>query len=95
MRKINLKKKSVFIVAEIGVNHEGDIKKAEEMIKLAKEAGVDAVKFQTFKAEKYISVNQTDRFNRVKKFELSYKYFSYLAIFAKKMYILFFNSSSF
>ena len=60
------------------------------MIKLAKEAGVDAVKFQTFKAEKYISVNQTDRFNRVKKFELSYKDFSYLANIAKKNeYILF------
>ena len=72
MKKFNFKEKSVYIVAEIGVNHEGNLKKAEEMIKLAKESGVDAVKFQTFKAEKYVSINQMERFRRVKKFELTY-----------------------
>ena len=49
------------------------------MIKLAKESGVDAVKFQTFKAEKYVSINQMERFRRVKKFELTYNNFSHLA----------------
>jgi sialic acid synthase SpsE len=39
------------IVAEIGINHGGDIQKAIEMIKVAAECGVDAVKFQVFKAE--------------------------------------------
>ncbi len=41
----------VFIIAEAGVNHNGDIELAKKMIELAKESGADAVKFQTFKAE--------------------------------------------
>ena len=38
----------MFIIAEIGVNHDGDIKCAIELIDSAKNAGADAVKFQTF-----------------------------------------------
>ena len=37
---------SIFIIAEIGINHNGDINIAKELIKLAKETGCDAVKFQ-------------------------------------------------
>lgn len=37
---------SIFIIAEIGINHNGDINIAKELIKLAKEGGCDAVKFQ-------------------------------------------------
>ena len=37
---------SVFIISEIGINHNGDIDVAKKMIKLSKEIGVDAVKFQ-------------------------------------------------
>ena len=44
-----------FTIAEIGVNHNGDINLAKEMIHEAKEAGADAVKFQTFKAEMLVS----------------------------------------
>jgi len=40
-----------FIIAEIGVNHNGDIMLAKEMIDAAQESGADAVKFQTFSAE--------------------------------------------
>ena len=40
-----------FIVAEAGINHNGELKRAFEMIKIAKESGVDAVKFQTYKTE--------------------------------------------
>lgn len=43
-----------FIIAEAGINHNGDIEKAYAMISIAKEAGADAVKFQTFKAEEFI-----------------------------------------
>ena len=46
-----------FIIAEAGVNHNGSIELARKLIDLAVEAGVDAVKFQTFKAEKVISRN--------------------------------------
>lgn len=46
---------NVFIVAEIGCNHNGDPELAKKMVDVAKECGVDAVKFQTFKADKLIS----------------------------------------
>lgn len=39
-----------FIIAEAGVNHNGDIELAKELIHAAKETGADAIKFQTFKA---------------------------------------------
>ena len=45
----------VFIVAEIGCNHNGDKELAKKMIYEAKICGVDAVKFQTFKAKNLIS----------------------------------------
>ena len=44
-----------YIIAEIGVNHEGSINNAKEMIQKAKEGGADAVKFQSYKAEKLAS----------------------------------------
>ena len=44
-----------FIIAEAGINHNGDINIAKKMIDLAVEAGVDAVKFQTFTAKEFIS----------------------------------------
>lgn len=44
-----------FIVAEAGINHNGDIKLAKEMVDAAKQAGADAIKFQKFKAEEFIS----------------------------------------
>lgn len=46
-----------YIIAEVGVNHEGSIEKARELIVLAKEGGADAVKFQTYKAETLASKN--------------------------------------
>lgn len=44
-----------FIIAEIGINHNGDIDLAKKMVDKANECGVDAVKFQVFKAEDFIS----------------------------------------
>lgn len=46
---------NVFIVAEIGCNHNGDPKLAKKMVEEAKKCGVNAVKFQTFKADLLIS----------------------------------------
>ena len=43
-----------FIVAEAGINHNGELGKAYKMIEVAKSAGADAVKFQTFKAEEFV-----------------------------------------
>lgn len=74
----------VFIIAEAGVNHNGDIGLAKKLIDVASSAGADAVKFQTFKAEKIVSKNSkkadyqkdsTDenesQFEMLKKLELS------------------------
>ncbi len=47
--------KKVFIIAEAGVNHNGDLQTAYKLIDAAKEAGTDAVKFQTFTAKNNIS----------------------------------------
>lgn len=46
---------SVFIIAEAGVNHNGSLELAKQLINVAVEAGADAVKFQTFKADKLVS----------------------------------------
>lgn len=47
----------VFIIAEAGVNHNGDLEIAKKLVDKAAEAGVDAVKFQTFKAENIVCKN--------------------------------------
>lgn len=44
-----------FLVAEVGINHNGDIGLAKQMIDVAIECGVDAIKFQTFKAEEFVA----------------------------------------
>ena len=90
---MNFKKiKKTFIVAEIGVNHEGKIGLAKKMINLASKAGVDAVKFQTYKHDQYVSSSQHERLARVKKFELSHKQFEDLFNYAKKKVNMFFNA---
>ncbi|MEP1151832.1 MAG: N-acetylneuraminate synthase [Balneola sp.] len=75
---------NVLIIAEAGVNHNGDLEKAVELIKVASDAGADFVKFQTFKAENIVSrrakkavyqiQNMNDdeslQFNMLKKLEL-------------------------
>ena len=45
----------VCIIAEAGVNHNGEIATAKKMVDVAKEAGVDYIKFQTFVPEKLVS----------------------------------------
>ena len=46
-----------FIIAEAGVNHNGEMELAKRLINVAVEAGADAIKFQTFKAELVVSSN--------------------------------------
>ena len=49
LKKYNNK---TFIIAEAGINHNGDVKSALKLIKSAKKSGADAVKFQTYITEK-------------------------------------------
>lgn len=78
--------KACFIIAEIGVNHNGDIKLAQKMIKSAKQCGADAVKFQTFTAQNLVSPTtpkveyqknttplKQSHFDMIKSLELSFK----------------------
>ena len=46
-----------FIIAEAGVNHNGELHTALDMVRVAKECGVDAVKFQTFNVDELVSEN--------------------------------------
>ena len=78
-----LDRKKVFIIAEAGVNHNGDLELARQLIKKAADAGADAVKFQTFKAEELVGrsapkaeyqLNSTEKtetqYEMIKKLEL-------------------------
>ena len=86
----NLKKP--YIVAEIGVNHEGSEKKAKDLIRKAKNCGADAVKFQTYTTNNYISIDQIERKKRIDKFCLSRKSFIELYKFSKNIGINFFST---
>ena len=77
LKNFNLKKK-VFIIAEVGNNHEGNFKIAKKLVNLAAKAGADAIKFQTFKTENFIRKKDVKRFKQLKKFELSYDQFKSL-----------------
>ena len=60
-------KKDIAIIAEAGVNHEGNISTAIKMIDFASEAGADAIKFQIYNPERFVSRDNKNRFKRTKK----------------------------
>jgi sialic acid synthase SpsE len=82
----------IFIVAEVGNNHEGDINCAKKLIEAAAKCGADAVKFQTFLPEYYVSQDDKSRFERLKKFQLTFAQFEDLANFSKECGIDFFST---
>ena len=98
------KEESCFIIAEAGVNHNGDIKLAKKLIDAAKDAGVDAVKFQTFEAENVVVKNaekaeyqkettgDSSQYKMLKKLELTEHDFKELADYVKKKDIIFLSS---
>ncbi|EMY2881532.1 N-acetylneuraminate synthase [Campylobacter upsaliensis] len=78
--------KKVLIIAEAGVNHNGDINLAKKLIEQAAKAGADVVKFQTFKATSCVSVSakkakyqlettakEESQLEMIQKLELSYE----------------------
>ena len=94
-----------FIIAEAGVNHNGDINIAKELVDQAVFAGVDAIKFQTFKAEKLVTGyadmaeyqkhnigHVSSQFNMLKKLELSYENFIEIQKYCKHKEIMFLST---
>jgi N-acetylneuraminate synthase/N,N'-diacetyllegionaminate synthase len=75
----------VVIVAEIGVNHEGDVDAAAKLIRLAHEAGADAVKLQSYTPERLTSAVDQDRLQRVRRFCLDKDAHFRLAEWAKQI----------
>lgn len=82
----------ILIIAEIGNNHEGSVARAEDMIALARDAGADAVKFQTFRAERYVSRSDVGRFERLKRFELTEHEFAQLQASALRLGLIFLST---
>lgn len=96
-----------FIIAEAGVNHNGDINIAKQLIEKAAEAGADAVKFQSFKANELVLKNapkakyqientgnkEENQYEMIKKLELSYEDHLELIEHCKKNNIQFLSSA--
>jgi N,N'-diacetyllegionaminate synthase len=97
---------SAFIIAEAGVNHNGSIELAKQLVDVAVEAGVDAVKFQTFKAEKLVSKDakkaqyqqenmqdsDNSQYNMLKKLELDIDTHKELISYCKEKNIMFLST---
>jgi hypothetical protein len=86
-----IKKNQTYIIAEIGINHNGDIKLAKELIDSAKRAGADAVKFQTYITEKRVKKN-SPIYKILKNCELSFSDFKILNNYSKRKNIDFFST---
>jgi N,N'-diacetyllegionaminate synthase len=84
--------KEVLVIAEIGNNHEGNMDIAIRLIREAARCGLDAVKFQTYKTEFFVNPSDTERYERMKSFELSYSQFTELADFAHSLGLLFIST---
>lgn len=84
--------KRVLVVAEIGNNHEGKFEVAVRMLEQAAASGADAVKFQTFIAERFVSPADPDRLKRLRSFQLSFEQFGKLAERASALGVVFFST---
>ena len=93
-----------FIIAEAGVNHNGSVELAKKLVDAAKEAGADAVKFQTFKTKNLVTKNarkaeyqiknsgEESQYEMIKKLELSPDEFWEIAKYAEDKGIIFLSS---
>ena len=95
----------IFIIAEAGVNHNGDIEIAKKLVDKAVVAGADAVKFQTFKAENIVcrdarkadyqmeTTDQTEsQFDMLKKLELTSEMHEHLLEYCRQKEIMFLST---
>lgn len=104
MRKIKIGNKQVgegeltFIIAEAGSNHNGKLEQAKKLIDIAADAGVDAIKFQLFKAERIYPKNcgvvdtamgKVDFFKVLKNMELPLNWLEILKEYSEKKELIF------
>lgn len=105
MIKLSYNRNRVLIIAEAGVNHNGDVKLAKKLIDVAVEAGVDIVKFQTWKTDLLVSKNSKmaeyqkentgvveSQYEMLKKLELSYHDFKELKKYCDTKGIMFLST---
>ncbi len=100
-------KSKVIIIAEAGVNHNGNLENAFKLVDAAVDAGVDYVKFQTFKADKLVAKsakkadyqiqntgnNEDSQFEMLKKLELSHADHEELIAYCQSKNIQFFSTA--
>lgn len=97
--------RNTYIIAEAGVNHNGSLELAKELVKVAKEAGADAIKFQTYKTETLVTKSalqanyqvenlgeKTSQFDMLKKLELTYENFTELQQYCELLQIEFLST---
>ncbi len=95
-----------FIIAEAGVNHNGDINLAKKLVDVAKESGADAVKFQAFRAEELVTdkapkaeyqlkttSQKESQYEMLKKLELSFQELEELKRYCDRKGIIFMASA--
>ncbi|WP_411169869.1 N-acetylneuraminate synthase [Clostridium sp. MB05] len=95
----------VFIIGEAGVNHNGNLNLAKQLVDVAVEAGVDAIKFQTFKSENLVTTSakqanyqienlkeETSQIEMLKKLELSVEDHKELISYCKDKGVMFLSS---
>jgi N,N'-diacetyllegionaminate synthase len=85
----------IFVIAEIGNNHEGNVSTAEEMIGRAMEAGADAVKFQSIDPGQLIAPGETQRLAQLGRFRLSDEEYLHLARVAEREGVAFLSTPFF
>ena len=81
-----------YIIAEIGINHRGDINIAKQLIDSAVRSGVDAVKFQTYITEQRAPKGNDEVFKMLKDLELPFEAFKELRDYAKQYSVDFFST---
>ena len=92
MVNLNLKNRRTFIIAEAGINHNGNLKTAFKLVDTAKKNGANAIKFQTYITEKRVKKKYKKIYEILKNCELSHNDFIKLKNYCSKKDILFFST---
>ena len=92
VKNIFFKFKKPYIIAEAGINHNGNLKTAFDLVDVAKYNGADAVKFQTYDTKKRVGKVNKKIYEILKKCELSFNDFEKISNYCKLKKITFFST---